>query len=94
MGLGLIGLLILLPSARRDSFYEVSDALLVMGVPLLVIGTAIGAMAGGLMGRSHGDFASPPTRRSTVTLVGVTLVGCVLALWLFLRASGLLNVLP
>ena len=91
VGLALIGLLILLPSARQDSFYEVSDALLVMGVPLLVIGTAVGAMVGAALGR--GRRSSPPhgTRWSTVVLVVVSVVGCVVAVWLFLWGTGLLT---
>lgn len=93
VGLALIALLILLPRTRQDSFYEVGDALLVMGVPLLLLGTAVGAMVGMALGRSHRGSQSQPTRLSTVTLVVMCLLGCVLAMWLFLSGTGLLNTL-
>jgi hypothetical protein len=43
VGLALVGLLILLPRALQGSFYEVTDPLVIMGGPLLVIGAAVGA---------------------------------------------------
>ena len=93
VGLVLIGLLILLPRARQNSFYEVSDALLVMGIPLLILGTAVGALVGGALGPTRRGSQSQPTRRSTVTLVVMCLLGCVLAVWLFLWGTGFLNAL-
>jgi hypothetical protein len=47
VGLGMVGLLVLLPRALQGSFSEVSDPLVIMGVPLLVIGAAVGAIVGG-----------------------------------------------
>lgn len=85
----MIGLLIALPRARQNFFYEVSDALLVMGIPLLVIGTAVGAMVGVALGRSHRESPSQgATRRSTESLLVVALIGGILAALLFLWGTG------
>lgn len=91
-GLALIGLLILLPSARQGSFYEVGDSLLVMGVPLMVVSAAVGAMVGAAL-RERAPAQSGPTRGATVTLVLVGLAACLLATWIFLRGTGLLDTL-
>lgn len=93
VGLALIGLLILLPAVLGHSFYEVSDVLLVKGAPLLVIGTAIGAMVGVAVSRSHREPPSQPRRRTTIILVVVGLIGCVLAVWLFEWGTGRLDAL-
>jgi hypothetical protein len=90
VGLALIGLVIFLPSARQGSLDEVGDALLVMGVPLVVVGTAVGAMVGAMVGRrTQPDSPSRATRRSTVAIVVGALVACVLAVWIFVSGTGL-----
>lgn len=91
VGLALIGLLILLPRAREGSFYEVGDPLIVMGVPLLVMGTAVGAMVGVALARSPRQSSSQPTQRSTATLFTVVIFGCLVAVWVILWGTGLLN---
>lgn len=89
VGLALIGLLILLPRARQGSFYEVGDPLIVMGVPLLVMGTAVGAMLGSALGWRQGAGALSPKSTRGVVILG--LVACVLAGWLFLWGTGFLG---
>jgi hypothetical protein len=89
VGLALIGLLILLPRARQGSFYEVGDPLIVMGVPLLVTGTAVGAMLGAALGWRRGTSAESHLSARGVLTVG--LVACVLSVWLFLWGTGLLG---
>lgn len=89
VGLALVGLLILLPRARLGSFYEVGDPLMVMGVPLLVVGLAVGAVLGMALEqrRGAGVLTHPP--RGGVLIFG--LVACGLAVWLFLWGTGLLG---
>ena len=88
VGLALIGLLILLPRAREGSFYEVGDPLIVMGVPLLVIGTAVGAMLGLALDRRRG--ADVLAHQATRVFVILGLSACALAVCLFLWGTGLL----
>ncbi|NNM46097.1 hypothetical protein [Knoellia koreensis] len=47
VGAVLVVLLILLPAALQGDFYEITDPLVVMGIPLLVLGAAVGALVGG-----------------------------------------------
>jgi drug/metabolite transporter (DMT)-like permease len=92
LGLALTGLLVLVPAARRNSFYEVGDALLVLGVPLLVAATSIGAMIGLAVNPSPHE-TPPPMERSTAILILVGVIVYLLAMWLFLRGTGLLDIL-
>jgi len=89
VGLALIGLLILLPRARQGSFYEVGDPLIVMGVLLLVMGTAVGAMLGLALDRRRG--ADVLTHQTTRGFVILGLGACALAVCLFLWGTGLLG---
>jgi hypothetical protein len=89
LGLALIGLLILLPRARQGSFYEIGDPLIVMGVPLLVLGTAIGAVLGLALGRRRGTDVL--THQATRGFVILGLGAVALAVWLFLWGTGLLG---
>jgi hypothetical protein len=45
-GVAAVALVILLPSAIQDDWYEITDALVVMGIPMVVVGTALGALLG------------------------------------------------
>jgi peptidoglycan/LPS O-acetylase OafA/YrhL len=90
IGLALIGLLILLPRARQGSFYEGGDPLIVMGVPLLVMGTAIGAMLGLALDRRRGAD-DVMTQQATRGFVILGLGACALAVCLFLWGTGLLG---
>lgn len=51
VGVALALLLILLPAWVQDSFYEITDSLVVMGIPILVASPAIGALVGARTGR-------------------------------------------
>lgn len=94
----MVGLLIVLPMALQGSFYEASDPLIIMGVPLLVIGAAVGAIVGG-PDRRHttdvqGGSTARPTTRAVIVGRMVALVACLLALWLFLWGVGALHTPP
>ena len=39
-------LVILLPAAIQNDWYEITDPLVVMGIPMVVVGTALGALIG------------------------------------------------
>lgn len=41
-----MALVILLPSAIQSDWYEISDSLVVMGIPMVVLGTVMGALVG------------------------------------------------
>ena len=41
-----VALVILLPSAVQSDWYEITDPLVVMGIPMVVVGTALGALIG------------------------------------------------
>jgi hypothetical protein len=93
-----VGLLILLPRALQGSFYEVTDPLVIMGVPLLVIGAAVGAMVGAPGRRAMTAVQRSPTPRPSAraVVVGGTVpaAACLLAVWLFLWGVGALDTPP
>lgn len=45
-GAVLVGLLVLLPAVLQGDFYEITDPLVVMGLPILLVATAVGAVVG------------------------------------------------
>lgn len=98
VGLAMVGLLILLPMALQGSFYEVSDPLVIMGVPLVVISAAVGSIVAGPGRRGMADVQGGSTARprTRAVVVGrmVALVACLLALWLFLWGVGALDTPP
>lgn len=47
VGALLVVLIVVLPAALQGDFYEITDPLVVMGIPLLVLGAAVGAVVGG-----------------------------------------------
>ncbi len=89
VGAALGGLLILVPRARQGSFYEVGDPLLVMGLPLLVVGTAVGAMVDAALGRRFGAGAGS-SRSSGLVGIAIGLVAILLAGVWFLWGTGIL----
>jgi hypothetical protein len=98
IGLGVAILLILLPRAIEGDYYEVIDPLVFMGVPLVVIGAAIGALIGAPGPRAvTGDLTTPSPRPSTSgrLIVGVVSIGSgALAIWLLLWAIGAVGPAP
>ena len=53
-GVAAVALVILLPPAIQSDWYEITDPLVVMGIPMVVLGTAIGAIVG-IRGRNDQD---------------------------------------
>jgi hypothetical protein len=98
VGVALVGLLILLPGALQGSFYEIADPLAIMGVPLLVVGAAVGALVGAPGRGAVTEVQAPPAPRPSAlaVVVGgtVALLACLLAVWLFLWGVGVLDTPP
>ena len=91
VGVVLVAVVLWLPRAFAGDFYEFSDPLIFMGLPMIVISAAVGAIVGvpaplpskgptGQPGRS--SLAS----RAAVAVVSVAAV--LVALWFFLMATG------
>lgn len=76
VGAVLLGVLVLLPSALAGSFYEVTDPLVYLGIPLLFGSGAVGALLAAWRRPVDGQT------RSVVTALAIAL--CVLALLLAL----------
>ncbi len=96
-GITLVGLLIVLPAALQGSYYEITDPLVIMGVPLLVIGASIGALVGALGRRSVTEVHAEPMRwpfALPVAGITVALVASLLAGWLLLWGVGALDTPP
>ena len=89
-GATLAGLLILLPAARDGDYYEITDPLVFLGLPLLVIGAAVGAIAGALIRRSHLDSKRRSGRPRAAVIVGC-LMACMIGVWLWLWGNGSVN---
>ena len=97
-GLALVFLMILLPRAIEGDYYEVTDPLVFMGVPLVVIGASIGALIGapGPAERIVGQTGrvQRPWGVGRVMVPLVAGIAAALALWLFLWAIGAVNATP
>lgn len=97
-GLALVFLMILLPRAIQGDYYEVTDPLVFMGVPLVVIGASIGALIGApgpaepMVGHPGRVQRPRGLSRAMVPLVAGIAAG--LALWLFLWATGAVDATP
>ncbi|KQU67366.1 hypothetical protein ASC58_12320 [Phycicoccus sp. Root101] len=97
-GSALACLLILLPRAIEGDDYEVTDPLVFMGVPLVVIGASIGALIGTpgaaerLAGQSERVHRPLGIGRALVPSVAGIAAG--LAFWLFLWAIGAVDATP
>lgn len=79
VGLVLVALLVYVPRARSGGgYYQSTDALIVMGVPLLVVGAVVGFVTGS------------PSRRGTMV---VAVVACSVAIGFFLWGTGKLGAL-
>ena len=91
VGVVLAAVLLWLPRALAGDFYEFSDPLIFMGLPMIVISAAVGALVGVPAPLSSEGLTGQPGRSSSAsrTAVAVVSVAAVLvALWFFLTATG------
>jgi drug/metabolite transporter (DMT)-like permease len=88
-------LLILLPRAMEGDYYEVTDPLVFMGIPLVVIGAAIGALVGASPHVvTDGPTETRPSTHGRVMVAIVAVGAAVLAGWLLLWAIGAVDPSP
>ncbi len=97
-GAALVVLLIVLPAAVRDDFYEITDPLVYLGAPIVVVSAAIGALVGAPGSRGADENAAGKAQPSSLTaraaLATVTVAAMVLAVWFFLSAIGAVDAGP
>lgn len=92
VGAALVVLLIGLPAVISGDYYEITDPLVYMGLPILVVSGAVGAGIGAALPPAHRETTDgrgqQPSRtgRAAVGLVAVTVTA--LAVWFFLSAIG------
>ena len=98
IGLGLVLLLIVMPRAIEGDYYEVTDPLVFMGVPLLIVCAALGAVVGAPASRapavSQQGQVQEPRRAARAVLAVVAGIAISLAGWLFLWATGAVGATP
>lgn len=88
----LVAVVLWLPRALAGDFYEFSDPLIYMGLPMIIISAAVGALIGVPVTPVSGDELAGQARpsswanRAVVAIVAVTAV--LVALWFFLTATG------
>jgi len=104
VGLVLVALLIWIPQSRQIDFRWITDAFVFMGVPIVIICSAVGALVGALSSTADvspdavgpavsAESPQPSSRlRALVTLGAVAAI--VLAIWVFLGATGMVSVSP
>ncbi len=91
IGVVLVGVVLWLPAALAGDFYEFSDPLIFMGLPMITISAAVGALIGVPVEPVSGDGPAGQARRARAhrAVVAVVAVAAVLvALWFFLTATG------
>ena len=92
VGVVLVGVVLWLPAALAGDFYEFSDPLIFMGLPMITISAAVGALIGVPVEPVAGDGPAGQARRASWAnraVVAVVAVAAVLvALWFFLTATG------
>ena len=92
VGVVLVAVVLWLPAALAGDFYEFSDPLIYMGLPMITISTAVGALVGVPVAPVSGDGPTSVARHSSLAgraVVAVVAVAAVLAsLWFFLTATG------
>jgi hypothetical protein len=92
VGVVLVAVVLWLPAVLAGDFYEFSDPLIFMGLPMITISAAVGALIGVPVAPVSGDAPTGVARRSSWTsraVVAVVSVAAVLvALWFFLTATG------
>lgn len=104
VGLLVVTLLIWLPQSRQIDFQWITDAFVFMGVPIIVICSAVGAVVGALSSKAAatpdavgpGAALGPPRQsaRARALVVLGAVAAIVLAIWVFLGATGMVSVSP
>lgn len=95
VGAVLVAGVIWLPAAIRGDYYEITDPLVYMGLPMMVVGVTIGALVGALAPRVSRD--GPPRQaqrffRSGRAVVAMAVLSAVLlAMWFLLEAIGVVD---
>ena len=94
VGVVLVAMVIWLPAALAGDFYEISDPLVYMGLPMIVISAAVGALIGvpaaPVVASGSTGPTERPSRASRVVVAAVAVTAAVLAGWVFLTATGAL----
>lgn len=94
IGAALVAVLIWLPAAMSGDFYEFTDVLLFLGLPIVTICVAAGALVGVSGAPVTGEGSAVPARgtsragRAVIAVLAV--VAAALAVGFFLMATGLL----
>lgn len=92
VGVVLVAVVLWLPRALDGDFYEFSDPLVFMGLPMIVISAAVGALIGVPVNAAPGVGPAGQVRRASGAgraVVGAVAVTAILvALWFFLMATG------
>ena len=92
IGAALVALLIWLPRALSGDYYEIGDPLVVMGIPIIVVSVAIGALIGVPPSHPAGGGSTTAAQRSsrtsrTIVAFGALTAGA-LAILFFLWGIG------
>lgn len=92
IGAALVALLIWLPAALSGDYYEIGDPLVVMGIPIVVVSVAIGALIGvpssHAAGRGLTTGEQQSSRRSKAIVVFWAVTAAALAIMFFLVGIG------
>lgn len=91
MGASLVFLLIWLPGALIGDRSVITDPMVYMGLPLMVISIAVGALVGvpaSVPRDGHEGHGPGPTRKSRAVVALVAGSTVLLATWFFLMATG------
>ena len=91
VGVVLVAVVLWLPRALAGDFYEFSDPLIYMGLPMIVISTSVGALVGvpaPVSGEGPSDQARSSSWPSRAAVAVVSVAALLVALWFFLTATG------
>ena len=91
-GVVLTAALVLLPAVMTGDFYEITDPLVFMGTPIVMVCGAIGALVGAVTSPALGPDGTVAVRGVTwvqrVGVIGAAAAVTGLAVWLFGQATG------